>query len=54
MATTETSSSTDSATAEDARYRSTSFWHDTVPGNLTQRAPLPGDTQADVAIVGAG
>jgi glycine/D-amino acid oxidase-like deaminating enzyme len=54
MATTETSGSTDSATAEDARYRSTSFWHDTVPGTLTQRAPLPGDTQADVAIVGAG
>jgi len=39
---------------EDARYRTTSFWHDSVPGALTRRAPLPGDAQADVAIVGAG
>jgi len=35
-------------------YRSLSFWHDTVPGSLALGAPLPGDTQADVAIVGAG
>jgi glycine/D-amino acid oxidase-like deaminating enzyme len=35
-------------------YRSLSFWHDTVPGTLSPGAPLPGDTEADVAIVGAG
>ena len=54
MATTETSSTSSTATGDDARYRATSFWHDSAPGSLTQRAPLPGDTQADVAIVGAG
>ena len=53
MATTETAATT-AASAEDAHYRTTSFWHDSVPGSLTRRAPLPGDTQADVAIVGAG
>src|SRR5260370_24512592 len=31
-----------------------SFWHDTVPGRLAPGDPLPGDTEADVAIVGAG
>ena len=36
------------------RYRSLSFWHDTVPGTLTPGDRLPGDTEADVAIVGAG
>jgi glycine/D-amino acid oxidase-like deaminating enzyme len=36
------------------RYRSLSFWHDTVPGSLAPGPGLPGDTQADVAIVGAG
>jgi glycine/D-amino acid oxidase-like deaminating enzyme len=36
------------------QYRSLSFWHDTVPGTLTAGDPLPGDTEADVAIVGAG
>lgn len=35
-------------------YRSLSFWHDTVPGTLEPGASLPGDTDADVAIVGAG
>ena len=35
-------------------YRSLSFWHDTVPGTLEPGAPLDGDTEADVAIVGAG
>jgi glycine/D-amino acid oxidase-like deaminating enzyme len=35
-------------------YRSLSFWHDTVPGTLTPSDPLPGDAEADVAIVGAG
>ena len=36
------------------RYRSLSLWHDTVPGSLTPGAPLAGDVEADVAIVGAG
>src|SRR6201996_1620887 len=35
-------------------YRSLSFWHESVPDDLTPRAPLPGDTTADVAIVGGG
>ena len=35
-------------------YRSLSLWHDTVPGSLAPGAPLDGDTEADVAIVGAG
>src|ERR1700722_8633375 len=35
-------------------YRPLSFWHDTVPGTLAPGDPLPGDTRADVAIVGAG
>jgi glycine/D-amino acid oxidase-like deaminating enzyme len=35
-------------------YRSLSFWHDSVPDMLTPGDPLPGDVQADVAIVGAG
>ena len=34
-------------------YSSLSFWHDTV-GDLTPRAPLAGDTDADVAIIGGG
>ena len=34
--------------------RAISFWHDTVDDDLTPRAPLPGDTDADVVIVGAG
>jgi len=34
-------------------YSALSFWHDTV-GDLTPRTPLPGDTDADVAIVGGG
>jgi glycine/D-amino acid oxidase-like deaminating enzyme len=37
-----------------ARYRSLSLWHDTVPGSLVPDDPLRGDTEADVAIVGAG
>jgi glycine/D-amino acid oxidase-like deaminating enzyme len=36
------------------KYRSLSFWHDTVPGTLTPGEPLAGDIDADVAIVGAG
>jgi len=35
-------------------YRQLSLWHDTVPGALAPGDPLPGDTEADVAIVGAG
>lgn len=35
-------------------YRKLSFWHDTVPEPLQPRAPLPGDRDVDVAIVGAG
>src|SRR5580692_5939366 len=35
-------------------YRSQSFWLDTVPGTLEPGEPLPGDTEADVVIVGAG
>src|ERR1035441_5097763 len=35
-------------------YRKLSFWHDTVPGTLAPGNPLPGDIEADVAIVGAG
>jgi glycine/D-amino acid oxidase-like deaminating enzyme len=35
-------------------YRSLSFWHETVPDDLTPRAALPGDTSADVAIIGGG
>ncbi len=35
-------------------YRKLSFWHDTVPGSLEPGDALPGDTDADVAIVGAG
>ncbi len=38
----------------EARYRSLSFWLDTVPGSLAPRAPLPGDVDVDVAVVGAG
>jgi glycine/D-amino acid oxidase-like deaminating enzyme len=36
------------------RYRSLSFWHDTVPGPLAPGEPLGGDIEADVAIAGAG
>jgi len=35
-------------------YRELSFWHDSVPDDLTPRAGLPGDLDADVAIVGGG
>jgi glycine/D-amino acid oxidase-like deaminating enzyme len=36
-------------------YQSLSFWHDSLPeGSLAPRAPLVGDTHADVAIVGGG
>jgi len=35
-------------------YRRLSFWHDTVPGSLEPAPSLDGDTEADVAIAGAG
>ena len=35
-------------------YRRLSFWHDTVPGSLEPTPSLDGDTEADVAIAGAG
>lgn len=35
-------------------YRHLSFWHETVPDDWTPRPSLPGDRDADVAIVGAG
>ena len=38
----------------DADYRRLSMWHATVPGSLEPRPALPGDRDADVAIVGAG
>jgi glycine/D-amino acid oxidase-like deaminating enzyme len=34
--------------------RTLSLWHETTPDAWTPRAPLPGDRDADVAIVGAG
>lgn len=37
-----------------SEYRGLSFWHDSVPDDLIPRAPLPGDTDVDVAIVGGG
>jgi glycine/D-amino acid oxidase-like deaminating enzyme len=35
-------------------YRRLSFWHDTVPGELSPGEQLSGNAEADVAIVGAG
>ena len=35
-------------------YRSLSLWHDSYPGSWEPRPGLPGDTDADVVIVGAG
>lgn len=35
-------------------YRGLSFWHATVDDDLTPRRPLEGDTEVDVAIIGAG
>ena len=35
-------------------YRKLSLWLDTVPGSLEPGPPLPGDSDVDVAIVGAG
>ncbi|MDF1602788.1 FAD-binding oxidoreductase [Nocardioides sp. YIM 152315] len=38
----------------DPHYERLSLWHDTVETDWTPRAPLDGDAEADVAIVGAG
>ena len=35
-------------------YRDLSLWHETAGDSWTPRAPLPGDLETDVAIVGAG
>jgi glycine/D-amino acid oxidase-like deaminating enzyme len=35
-------------------YRNLSLWHETAPGDWSPRPGLPGDRDADVAIVGAG
>ena len=35
-------------------YRDLSFWHDSFPGAMVRRTPLPGDLDVDVCIVGAG
>jgi glycine/D-amino acid oxidase-like deaminating enzyme len=35
-------------------YRQLSLWFDTLPEPVRPRAPLPGDTDADVVVVGAG
>src|SRR5436190_6882733 len=45
---------TDHVPATDAEYRRLSFWHASVPGSLDPRPVLPGDREADVAIVGGG
>lgn len=44
------------ATVDEAAetYRRLSFWHDTVPDDLTPRGALTGDLEVDVAIIGAG
>jgi glycine/D-amino acid oxidase-like deaminating enzyme len=41
-------------TFDEARIRERSLWWDTMPGPIVPRAPLPGDVDCDVAIVGAG
>ncbi|MGQ0850150.1 MAG: NAD(P)/FAD-dependent oxidoreductase [Actinomycetota bacterium] len=38
----------------DQDYRAISFWHDSAGEELRPRAPLPGPTDADAVIIGAG
>ena len=38
----------------DAAYRGLSLWHESAGEDWTPRPSLPGDTEADVAVVGAG
>jgi len=40
--------------ASSTDYRTLSYWHDSVPDDLTPRPPLDGDAHYDVAIVGGG
>ena len=42
------------AAAVDPHWERLSFWHDSVDTDWTPRPVLPGDVEADVAIVGAG
>ena len=42
------------STAQSSGYRSLSLWHETADDDWTPRPSLPGATQTDVAIVGAG
>jgi glycine/D-amino acid oxidase-like deaminating enzyme len=42
------------STGPATEYRNVSYWHESVPDDLTPRAGLPGDIQADVVIVGGG
>jgi glycine/D-amino acid oxidase-like deaminating enzyme len=42
------------SSSDEARYRARSLWLDQLPEPLTPRASLPGDTDCDAAIVGAG
>jgi DNA-binding Lrp family transcriptional regulator len=42
------------STAQSSDYRSLSLWHETADDDWTPRPSLPGATQTDVAIVGAG
>jgi glycine/D-amino acid oxidase-like deaminating enzyme len=44
----------DASSGLDARYRRRSMWLDLLPDPLEPRPPLPGPTDVDVAIVGAG
>jgi glycine/D-amino acid oxidase-like deaminating enzyme len=39
---------------ENQDYRTLSLWHDTLPEPIEPRAPLEGDEQVDVVVVGAG
>ncbi|HTO71464.1 MAG TPA: FAD-binding oxidoreductase [Myxococcota bacterium] len=41
-------------TATHSSYRDVSFWFDSLPETVVPRAPLDGDAEFDVAIVGAG
>ncbi len=41
-------------TSEQSSYRNLSFWHETVADDLSRRASLTTDIDADVAIVGGG
>jgi len=42
------------ADEEHCRYRTLSYWHDSIPGSLLPRSSLENDIEVDVAIAGAG